>query len=76
MKDSKRTVRESERLASELNAYEQEGGENFWQDVVELYETDWRSIEAVDPNADSNLVILLDGGRVRYDPSIKKWEVE
>ena len=72
----KRTMRESERLVSELHAYDQEGGENFWQDVVELYDIDRKSIEAADPNADSNLVILMDGGRIRYDQSTRKWEVE
>ncbi|MGW0039811.1 hypothetical protein [Gordonia sp. NPDC003376] len=51
-------------IATKLNSY---AGDNIWQDVIYGLDTDDAAIEAADPGAASNVVILTDGSEIRHD---------
>jgi len=57
-------------LVDQLNSYE---GDNIWQDVICDYDLDEAAIEAADPGAASNVVVLSDGTTIRHDARTGQW---
>lgn len=65
----------AQEIADQLNAYEREGGDNIWQDVIYGLDIDEDAIEAADPNSASDVVILRDGSVIRRDAQRDEWYV-
>jgi len=57
-------------LVDQLNSYQ---GENIWQDVILGHDLDEAAIEAADPGAASNVIVLSDGTTIRHDARTGQW---